>query len=290
MKIIVLGCSGMIGSTMLRILSAQSEWKLIGVVRATFPPENSLREEIQWICGVDLTSQDALTKIFYEAQPDVVVNCAGLTKHSPYGNEAIPALVMNALLPQRLSELCKISNARLIHISTDCVFSGILGNYREIDHPDAIDVYGRTKSLGEVMTHNSITLRTSTIGHELVTRQGLLEWFLSQEHCKGYYNAIFSGLPTVEFARIVRDLVIPNPDLHGLYHVGAQAINKELLLRLIAQVYEKKVFIEADGDLVIDRSLNTSKFERDTGYRAPDWSDLIEMMHQDIIEENKRNV
>jgi dTDP-4-dehydrorhamnose reductase len=187
---------------------------------------------------------------------------------------------MNALLPHRLAEYCDLVGARLIHVSTDCVFSGKKGNYREIDTPDATDVYGRTKALGEVGGINTITLRTSTIGHEVGTSFGLLEWFLQQKECKGYRRAIFSGLPTLEFARVVRDVVIPNRNLNGLYHVGAAPIDKDSLLRLIADVYGTTTTIFADDEVVIDRCLNSDRFSAATGYRAPDWPALIHVMHE----------
>ena len=284
MKILVLGANGMIGATMFRVLSVNMDWTVTGSVRlaaarASFPPPLASR----LLTGVELASQDSLVQLFRHAKPDVVVNCAGLTKHLPGGNDPLPALNMNALLPHRLAELCGIAGARLIHVSTDCVFSGKTGNYRETDQPDATDVYGKTKHLGEVAGPNLVTLRTSTIGHENGTRFGLLEWFLAQEECKGFRRAIFSGLPTAEFARVVRDLVIPNPVLAGLYHVGASPIDKDSLLRLIAQAYGKTTTIHPDDAMAIDRSLNADLFAAASGYRAPDWPTLVARMHKDSI-------
>ncbi len=281
MKVLVLGASGMIGSTMLRILARHSSWDVIGSIRAAAKPQ--LPTAARWICGVDLANPDHLARLFREVHPDVVVNCAGLTKHLPSGNDPVPALTLNALLPHRLAEYCRISCARLIHISTDCVFSGKRGNYREDDEPDANDVYGKTKHLGEVAGPGLLTLRTSTIGPELDTRFGLLEWFLNQERCKGYRKAIFSGLPTLEFARVVRDLVIPDASLEGLYHVGAEAIDKDTLLRLIAKVYRKHIEIETDDRVAINRSLDSQRFASATGYLAPRWHAMIEAMHEDWI-------
>jgi dTDP-4-dehydrorhamnose reductase len=283
MKVLVLGASGMIGSTMLRTLARHSSWDVIGSIRATVKPRLPAGAAASWAYGVDLANPDHLARLFCEVRPDVVVNCAGLTKHLPSGNDPMPALTMNALLPHRLAELCGISRARLIHISTDCVFSGKKGNYREDDEPDASDVYGKTKHLGEVAGPGLVTLRTSTIGHEMGTRFGLLEWFLVQERCKGYRNAIFSGLPTVEFAEVIRDVVIPNVSLEGLYHVGSDAIDKETLLRLIARVYRKQVEIEIDDQVAINRSLNSQRFATATGYRPPSWPAMIEAMYQDQI-------
>jgi dTDP-4-dehydrorhamnose reductase len=232
---------------------------------------------------MDLTISDHLERLFGQTSPDVVINCAGLTKHLAEGNTPIPALKMNALLPHRLAQLCEIAKARFIHVSTDCVFSGQASDYKEQDATDATDIYGKTKALGEVTMGNAVTLRTSTIGHEHGTCYGLLEWFLAQSQCKGFRHAIFSGLPSVEFARVVRDIVIPNPSLTGLYHLGARPIDKLSLLQQIARVYQRDIKIAIDETFRIDRSLNTDKFAAVTGYRAPAWPELIEAMYQDHI-------
>jgi len=221
MKILILGSSGMIGRTMFHVLAQRLDWQVIGSVR-TKTYDGTAPGPV--VGGVDLTNHNHLECLFGQARPEVVINFAGLTKHLPEGNAPIPALAMNALLPHRLAQLCEIAKARMIHVSTDCVFSGDAGDYKEEDATDATDVYGKTKAFGEVTTGNALTLRTSTIGHEYGTRFGLLEWFLAQTQCKGFRNAIFSGLPSVEFARVVRDIVLPNPSLRGLYHVGATPI------------------------------------------------------------------
>jgi dTDP-4-dehydrorhamnose reductase len=198
---------------------------------------------------------------------------------------------LNTILPHRLADLCRASNARLIHISTDCIFSGSRGNYFEGDYSDAADIYGKSKYLGEVINDPSaITLRTSTIGHELQSSYGLLEWFLAQEGtCTGFSKAIFSGLPNNVFAEIVRDYVIPKPELHGLYHVGAGPIGKYDLLKLIAAQYNKNINFIFDDKFVIDRSLNVDQFRRVTGYNAPSWPELIQSMHksQEVLNVSK---
>jgi dTDP-4-dehydrorhamnose reductase len=278
MKILVLGANGMIGQTMFRVLAQHPGWQVTGSVRGRHYQGTGPGAVLR---GNDLCNSDHLTRLFLQVKPQVVVNCVGLTKHLPEGNQPIPALITNALLPHRLAGQCAITGARLIHVSTDCVFSGATGSYRESDVPDATDVYGRTKVLGEVTPGQVLTLRTSTIGHESGTANGLLEWFLSQHDCKGFRHAIFSGLPTCEFARVVRDLVIPNPSLSGLYHVGAAPIDKLSLLRLIARVYRRSTLISEDDSFRIDRSLNSERFTLATGYRAAPWPELIESMYKD---------
>lgn len=281
MRVLVIGASGMIGSTVLRVLSEKNDWQVYGSVR-----DGSVKRFFsapigeRLIAGIDVEQPDALARVLDKVRPDVVVNCAGLTKHKPEAEEPLVSVPINTLMPHRLAGLCKLVGARLIHVSTDCVFSGEKGNYAEDDFADARDVYGRSKALGEVDYPHAITLRTSTIGHELQSRYGLLDWFLSQEGgCKGYTRAIFSGLPTVVFAQVMRDVVIPHKTLSGLYHVAAKPINKFDLLKLIAEVYGKTIDIVSDDKLVIDRSLDAGRFQKATGYLAPEWPELIRAMH-----------
>jgi dTDP-4-dehydrorhamnose reductase len=280
MKVLVIGASGMIGSTVLRVISKKKGWQVSGTVRngdvkRFFPAY--IGERI--LAGVDVEHPDALSKVLDEMRPNVVINCAGLTKHKPEAEDHLVSIPINTLMPHRLAGLCKLAGARLIHVSTDCVFSGAQGNYAEEDFADARDLYGKSKALGEVTYPHTVTLRTSTIGHEFETKYGLLEWFLSQEErCRGYKRAIFSGLPTVVFAEVLRDVVIPNSELFGLYHVAAQAINKFDLLKLIAKAYGKEIEIEPDYKLAIDRSLDATRFREATGYVAPAWPELIRTM------------
>lgn len=281
MKVLVFGASGMVGSAMVRVLSEKKEMQVFGTLRTGaakrfFPPAIANR----LITGVDVDNHDSMVRVFAQVQPDVVVNCIGLIKQHKDASDPLLAVTINALLPHRMADLCALMGARLIHVSTDCVFAGIKGGYVEDDAADANDIYGKSKFLGEVYSPHSITLRTSPIGHELESTYGLLEWFLSQKaSCKGFSRAIYSGLPSVVFAQIVRDIVIPRADLSGLYHIGAEPIGKYDLLRLIADVYGKSIDIIPDDTVVIDRSLNSSRFCKMTGYDVPDWPTLIQSMY-----------
>ena len=281
MKVLVIGANGMIGSTVMRVLSEKAGWDVFGTIRDAAVKElfsGEIRENL--IDGVDVENNDLLEKVLNRVRPNVVINCAGMTKHKLGADEPLISIPINTLMPHYLSNLCMLIDARLIHVSTDCVFSGEKGGYIETDFTDARDVYGKSKSLGEVFQPHAITLRTSTIGHELQTKYGLLDWFLSQvDSCKGYTRAVFSGLPTVVFAQLIRDVVIPRDELSGLYHISAEAINKYDLLKLIAKVYGKDIRIEPSEDLVIDRSLNSEKFKLATGYSSADWQSLIKSMH-----------
>jgi len=280
MRILVLGASGMLGNAMIRVLSEKNEWEIYGTVRA----ENSKRFfkagiTGRLISGIDVERHDSLTQAFIRTRPDVVINCVGLVKQLADADDPLQAIPINALLPHRLAGLCELSGARLVHMSTDCVFAGDKGGYRESDPSDARDLYGRSKFLGEVAYPHTITLRTSVIGHELQSAHGLVGWFMSQQgRCDGYTRAVFSGLPTAVLAQIVRDVLIPRADLSGVYHVAAQPISKYDLLKLVAGAYGKKIEIIPNDRLVIDRSLNAERFHDATGYVAPGWPELIELM------------
>lgn len=281
MKILVLGASGMLGNAMIRVLSEKADWQVYGTVRS----ESSKRFFSAGIAerllsGIDVEQHDSLMQAFIRARPDVVINCVGLIKQLADAEDPLQAIPINALLPHRLARLCELSGARLVHMSTDCVFSGEKGAYRETDPSDANDLYGKSKFLGEVRYRHTITLRTSIIGHELQSAHGLVGWFLSQQgKCKGYRRVIFSGLPTVVLAQFIRDVVISRPELSGLYHVAAQPISKYDLLRLVAEVYGKSIEIIPDDTLVIDRSLDATHVQKETGYVAPAWPELIRSMH-----------
>lgn len=271
----------MLGNSVFRFMHEVQTYSVYGTVRSSYAPSIfSDAQKKQIVTRFDLLDNDAMTKLIATIKPDVVVNCAGLIKQHSDADDPLIALPINAMLPHRLANLCGVAGARLIHVSTDCVFQGAKGNYSETDISDATDLYGKSKFIGEVDYPHAITLRTSTIGHHLNSTNGLVDWFLSQKvSCKGYTKAIFSGLPTAVLARIMCDLVIPRPQLHGVYHVAAKPISKFELLSLIAEVYRKQIEIIPDSELVIDRSLNADKFSEATGFVAPDWSELIEIMH-----------
>jgi dTDP-4-dehydrorhamnose reductase len=282
MKILVLGASGMLGNAVVRVLSEKAGWQVYGTVRSE-SSKQLFHADIakRLLSGVDVEQHDSLMQAFILTRPDVVINCVGLIKQLADAEDPLQAIPINALLPHRLARLCELSGALLVHMSTDCVFSGDNGGYIESDLSDAKDIYGKSKFLGEVAYQHTVTLRTSIIGHELQTNHGLVGWFLTQqERCNGFTKAIFSGLPTVVLAQIIRDVVIPRGDLSGVYHVAAQAISKYDLLKLIADVYGKVIDIVPQDSLVIDRSLNATRFQLATGYVAPEWPELVKLMYK----------
>ncbi|MCC8418264.1 MAG: NAD(P)-dependent oxidoreductase [Rickettsia endosymbiont of Glossina mortisans submortisans] len=280
MKILILGVTGMLGNSMFRFLSQDSKFDVCATAR-----NNSARSYFskdlsdKLITNVDVENHDSLVEVFNKAKPEIVINCIGLVKQLADANDPLKALPINSLLPHRLANLCKLANSRLIHISTDCVFSGKKGNYKESDFPDCYDLYGRSKFLGEVDYPHAITLRTSIIGHELAGNRSLINWFLSAEgQVKGFEKAIYSGFPTVELSRIIRDFVLPNKELYGLYHVASKPINKLELLKLVAKIYNEEIDIIPSDELVIDRSLDATRFNEVTGYTPPDWRELVKRM------------
>lgn len=282
MKVLVFGVSGMLGNAMIRKLSENKALEVHGTLRSAgglrhFDPKIAA----SILTGIDVENQDLLASAFAQVRPEVVINCVGLVKQLANADDPLAALPINALLPHRLSRLCAIAGARLVHVSTDCVFDGKRGSYRESDPSDAQDLYGRSKYIGEVSDPHAVTLRTSIIGHELGSDHGLVDWFLNQSGTiKGYGRAIFSGLPTDELARIVSEIVLPRPQLSGVFHVAAAPISKYELLKLVGEVYGKPTKIERDDSVVIDRSLIADRFNATTGYTAQSWPQLIRNMYE----------
>lgn len=282
MRVMVLGGSGMLGHRAYRTFSQIPEI----VAFATLRRESARGDfsdclQAGLITGVDATAADTVTEALSKCRPDVVVNCVGLVKQLSSSKDPLSALPVNSIFPHRLARLCALSGARLVHISTDCVFSGQRGGYDEQDEPDAKDLYGLSKLLGEVDQPHAITLRTSIIGREIGSRNGLVEWFLGERgHVRGFSKAIFSGLTTNELARVIARHVLPNPDLCGLWHVSTAPIAKYELLVLLRETFRLDTEIEPDSSLVIDRSLDSSRFRAATGYLPPDWPQMIEDMHK----------
>ena len=232
------------------------------------------------LLGIDASNQEHLVSALKTVRPEVVINCVGIIKQLKEAHNPILSLTINSLLPHRLAELCALAGARVIHMSTDCVFNGKKGNYKESDPSDAEDLYGRTKFLGELPYENAVTIRSSIIGHELETQSGLIGWFLSQEgkKIKGFQRAIYTGFTTMEMARIIELILTRFPQLHGLWQVSSDPINKYDLLKLAQAAYGWKGEIEADSTFVCDRSLDSSRFRSHTGYQPPSWEAMIQEM------------
>jgi len=280
MRVLVLGVSGMLGSAIFRELTRVYKKNIFGTVRLKKGFPYQTYDNI--FDNIKADSIDEIEKVIKKVKPQTIINCIGLINKYAESNNPLDIIPINALFPHQLAGLCKKYNARLIQPSTDCIFSGKKGQYTEKDPSDAKDLYGKTKYLGEIhdMEH-AITLRTSLIGHEIHTKNELLEWFLSQEgEIKGYTSAIFSGLTTLQFSRVIIDYVFQQNKLYGLYHVASSPISKFTLLNLISEIYKKEIKIVPDSNLKMDRSLNCDKFCNDFGYKPLKWENQISELYE----------
>jgi dTDP-4-dehydrorhamnose reductase len=288
-KVLILGGTGMLGHLLFTQLSLQNNMDVYATARNSsgltqwFIPDlvRKIRPD------VDADNFDTVIRAFAAIQPDIVINCIGLIKQTRMASDPLSAITINSLLPHRISMICRSAGARMIHISTDCVFDGKKGNYTENDPSNADDLYGRSKFLGEVAyPSHCMTLRTSIIGHELKGKLGLIEWFLAQEgKVRGFTHAIYSGFPTVELAQIITDYILPNKDMNGVYHVSSDPISKYDLLKLVAKRYGKQIKIAPYDKFNQDRSLDSALFRRITGYTPPSWPELIDKMYQSFYKQ-----
>jgi dTDP-4-dehydrorhamnose reductase len=284
-RVLVLGAGGMLGHKLCQLLPEQG-FEVWGTLRR--PTDfSSLFARVQLMNGVEVLNEASLSGAIEQAQPDVIVNCVGIIKQKREAENRYLSVAINSWLPHQLSRLCAEAGQRLIHISTDCVFSGTKGNYRESDLSDATDLYGKSKFLGETDDSEpaAITLRTSIIGRELGDPgTGLLEWFLAQQgagQAQGFALAIFSGFTTHELANVIGLVIRDFPRLHGLYQIASTPISKYELLRLIGDVYDLPIEVERNEVFQCDRSLLADRFHAATGYAPPDWPTMIKRMHAD---------
>lgn len=277
MRILILGGDGMLGHQLFAHLRPRHSVKVTLRKDVDCYRSYGLFQHDNSYGGVDVRSLERLMEVFVDFRPDAVVNAVGIVKQRPTSKESIPSLKINALLPHQLALLCKGVNSRLIHMSTDCIFSGKKGNYLESDTSDAEDLYGKTKYLGEVHESHCLTLRTSIIGRELSRHKSLLDWFLSQTgRVKGFRKAIYSGLTTPEMSRIIERMLTKHPEACGVYQVSSDPINKYELLRLFREKFGHQVEIIADDTFPCDRSLDSTRFRREFDYTPPSWPDMID--------------
>jgi len=285
MRILVLGGDGMLGHRLLL------SWRSVHEVRVTLHQDLAAYRQLglfsvdNAFAGVDAGRIEHIAQIVSEFRPEAVVNAVGIVKQRSEASAAIPSLEINSLLPHRLALVCGAVGARLVHLSTDCVFSGRKGGYSESDPPDADDLYGRSKYLGEVAGPGCLTLRTSIIGRELSRKTGLLEWLLSQRGgtVKGFRNAIFSGFTTHEMARIIERLLTRSPSAQGVYHVSSAPISKYDLLRDINRALRLGITIVPDDALRCDRSLDSSRFRREFDYLPPSWDEMVAELARESV-------
>ena len=281
MRILILGISGMLGHEIFMNFSKNTHFEIFGTLRSEkdimfFKAET--RKKI--FSNVNALNIKHLYNIINEVKPHLIINCIGIIKQLKESHDLILSLEINSLFPHKLANFCLNKNTRIIHFSTDCVFSGFKGDYKEIDSPDATDLYGKSKNLGELVHYNNcLTLRTSIVGHELKSQVSLLNWFLAQKkQVYGYTNAIFSGFTTNEICNIIAKNIIPKPELKGLYHLSSNPIDKYKLLMLFAKYYKKEIEILKREDFYTNKSLNGDRFLKNFNYKRKSWDLMVKEM------------
>ena len=287
MKILILGITGMLGSCLYKYFFNLDEFEVIGALRdenkKIFFSENSTSKIEIFNSYENFEMLDYFVK---DKKVDYIINCLGVIKQKINQSKPEQSIFINSYLPHLLDKLAQKYKSKLIHFSTDCVFDGDAGSYKESNIPLPKDLYGLSKLLGEQNTKNSLTLRTSIIGHEIESSFSLVNWFLSQNKVvRGYTKAIYSGFPTVEICRIIHKFIFTNKSLVGIYNLSSKAISKYELLKIISQIYNHEIDIIPDEKIIIDRSLDSSLFNSKTNYICPSWNKLI----QDMYDFHKKN-
>ena len=283
MRVIVLGAAGMLGHKLLQRL--RKDYEVAGTTRDAAPHRLLARvlSGITLYPGVEAANLSSLERAIDDWRAQVVLNCIGIIKQTKAATDPLPSITVNSLLPHQIAQITAARGARLIHFSTDCVFSGRRGNYVESDVPDPVDLYGRSKLLGEVAAPNALTLRTSIIGRELRGHLGLIDWFLSQRggRINGYVRALYSGLTTVAMADLIARLIRDNPKLEGVWQVSGEPISKFDLLQIVKRVYKLNIDIAPDETFVCDRRLDSTRFREHTGWLPHSWEEMVVAMHLD---------
>ena len=286
MKVLIFGVGGMLGHKLYQVLGKRIE--ITGTIRGGVGRLKSygIFEAGRIIERTDVSDVYSVERVITEVRPDVVINAVGVIKQKPSAKDVETTLTINSIVPNRLAAFSEQFGFRLICVSTDCVFKGDRGGYKETDIPDALDLYGQSKHWGEVTDGNCITLRTSIIGHELASSHSLIDWFFSNNgrRVKGFKKAIYSGFPTITFSNLVADVIENHTELRGLYHVSSEPIDKYSLLEMVRNRAGLDIQIQPDEDFVIDRSLISDRFRAATGFQPRGWEEMIDEMISDPTE------
>jgi dTDP-4-dehydrorhamnose reductase len=276
-RILVLGGTGMLGHEVVRGLAERHE------VHATVRDEEAARRHGVGgeLHAFDASRPEGLGELLGTVRPSAVVNCIGLVKQLEEASRPASAVALNALFPHQAAQVAAEHGARFLHVSTDCVFAGELeppGRYTEDDDPDARDLYGLSKLLGEVRATGALTIRTSIIGWELERASGLLEWLASQagKPVRGFANAWFSGLTTRALTAVIEELLVEHPSLEGLFHVASEPINKYDLVVALNDALGLRCAVERSEEPRINRSLDPARFRAATGIEPPSWAEMID--------------
>jgi dTDP-4-dehydrorhamnose reductase len=283
MSVLVLGANGMLGHKLMQVLS--QKFKVTGTIRGKTSDfvNYPIFTGLDIIGNVRADDLGGIQEVIEKTNPGVIINCIGIVKQLPAAMDPLQSIAINALFPHQLAKICLQKNIRLIHISTDCVFSGKTGNYKEDDPSDASDLYGKTKYLGELQYTGCLTLRTSFIGRELGTTHGLIEWFVSNEGktVPGYKKAIFSGLTTLKMSEIISQIISDYPSLYGVQQIASEPISKYDLLKLVKKTYGMEICIRPDETVISNHTLNGEKFKKETNIKIPSWEYMVDQMYRD---------
>jgi len=284
MKVYILGISGMLGSRIFLEFQKKKGFDVRGCLRGNLNPF-IIKYKKKINVRIDAKNIKKISSILKSFKPDYVINCIGYIKQKISTNtNDRDIFFVNSIFPHEIYKITKLINSRFIHFSTDCVFDGKKGNYKETASSNVKDIYGISKFLGEVKYSKSLTIRTSIIGHEFYSKKGLLEWFLNQSKlCYGYSRVFFSGLTTLEISNFVYFYIKKNIKIHGLIHLSSKKISKLNLLKKIAKIYNKKIVIKKDSSKKIDRSLNCSFIKKRISYKVPNWDVMIREMRSNQL-------
>jgi dTDP-4-dehydrorhamnose reductase len=285
MRILILGGTGMMGHMACRVFQQRHE--VFATCRrslAVHPRWVHLYEDTHFYEDVNCLDQGRLEQVFSDCHPDAVLNCIGIVKQLKEANDPLITIPINALLPHELAQLCDSHGARLIHLSTDCVFSGKRGNYRENDIPDPVDLYDRSKLLGEIDYGRHLTIRTSMIGRQLYGSSGLVEWLLAQRGrtVNGYTRAIYSGLTTAALCQVILQILDEYPHLKGVYHVSSDPVSKFELLSQLNHRIDLGISIKPYDEYRCDRSLDSTRLTTDTSIEIPSWNEMLDRLVEDV--------
>ncbi len=284
MKILILGSNGLLGNTITKYFLQKEDIQTYATIRDYSKLELfNNKYHKNFLIINDILDFEETKKTLKKIKPDILINCLGITNKENLlkPSQIENCISINSLFPHMLQRICLELGTRIIHFSSDCIFSGRKGFYSENDIPDPPDIYGKSKLLGELNYENTLTIRKSVIGHELVSKKGLLEWFLAQkDFVHGYKNVIFSGLTVLELARVIDNYVLPRRDLKGILNLAGESISKFDLLKIIADIYKKSAQIIPNEKIQINRTLNGSQFNNLTGYKMKSWPSLIRSMYE----------
>jgi dTDP-4-dehydrorhamnose reductase len=266
----------MLGHVLWRTCSEHG-MEAFATVRDAGGSASAVLDPARTITGITVEEPGSVIRALQESRAAVAVNCIGVVKQSATTRDPVRTIRSNSLFPHQLAAACRERGVRLIQVSTDCAFSGRRGVYTEEDVPDPVDLYGRSKLLGEIDGEGALTIRTSMIGRELEQANGLLEWFLGEAggSVRGFSRAVFSGPTTPVLSRALAEVIEGHHNLEGLYHLGAEPIDKYRLLCLLRDAFALEIEIQRDDGVEVDRSLDSRRFRAATGWEPPSWEEMV---------------